>query len=131
MSARPSPAAKPIRIVLVDDTVDVREMLSLMLGTVSGFEVVGEADDGAEAVRVAIQLKPDLIVLDLSMPVMDGFEALPHLRAGCPGAKIIIFSGFAASDLEKQARAGGADAYVTKGARRQQIVEAIEKVVGI
>lgn len=129
MSARPSPAGRPTRIVLVDDTVDVREMLRLVLSTVPGYEVVGQAGDGAEAVRVAIQLQPDVIMLDLAMPVMDGLEALPHLRSGCPGAKIVIFSGFAASDLEPQARAGGADAYVTKGSRREQIVEAIEKVL--
>ena len=129
MSAEPNVENGPVRIILIDDTVDVREMLRLMLAGEPAYRVVGEAGDGAEGVRLAVQLQPDVILLDMAMPVMDGLEALPHLRRGCPRAKILVFSGFAPIDLERPAREGGADGYITKGAKRQQIIDAIERAL--
>ena len=76
------------RVVLVDDTADLRQLLRIALGRV-GFDVVGEAGDGAAGIEVAREQEPDLVVLDLSMPVMDGLEALPHIRAACPRAAIV------------------------------------------
>ena len=96
------------RVVLVDDTADLRQLLRIALGRV-GFDVVGEAGDGAAGIEVAREQEPDLVVLDLSMPVMDGLEALPHIRAACPRAAIVVLSGFGANQMTERALARGAD----------------------
>ena len=84
-------ATQPLRVVIVDDTPDLRDLLRLAMES-GGFDVVAEAGDGAEAIEVARQYTPDVILLDLAMPVMDGLEALPTLRQLCPDAKIVVLS---------------------------------------
>src|SRR4051812_14849123 len=82
-----------VRVVVVDDTPDVRMLLRLALESEGDMSVVAEAADGREAVDVVAANQPDLVVLDLAMPVMDGMTALPHLRRACPGARILVLSG--------------------------------------
>ena len=80
------------RVVLVDDTEDLRQLMRIALKR-AGYDVVGEAGDGAAGIEVARSASPDLVVLDLSMPVMDGLEALPQIRADLPDATIVVMSG--------------------------------------
>lgn len=102
------------RVLLVDDAADIRLLLRTMLRR-TGFLVVGEAADGAEGARLAAELQPDLILLDLSMPVMDGLEALPLIRRDAPEATVIVLSGFDRERMEPAAIAAGAHAYFEKG----------------
>lgn len=92
------------------------------------FEVVGEANDGAEALSLASDHNPDAIVLDLAMPVMDGLEAIPRLKKQTPGTKILVLSGFQASQMEAEAMAAGADAYLEKGEPATKIVSLLREL---
>lgn len=111
-----------IRVLLADDTRDMRTLLRVRLESDGRFEVVGEAENGAEAIRLADETKPDAIVLDLAMPVMDGLQALPELRRSVPNAKIVILSGFNATEVAEEALTLGADAYLEKGAAFSHLV---------
>lgn len=110
------------RVVLVDDTEDLRQLMRIALRR-AGYEVVGEAGDGAAGIEVARAERPDLVVLDLSMPVMDGLEALPHIREALPDAAIVVMSGFSAHQMTDKALARGADGYLQKGAPLATVVE--------
>jgi signal transduction histidine kinase len=110
------------RVVLVDDTEDLRQLMRIALRR-AGYDVVGEAGDGAAGIEVARTAAPDLVVLDLSMPVMDGLEALPHIRAHLPDATIVVMSGFGAAQMTEKALARGADGYLQKGAPLASVVE--------
>ena len=105
----------PIRVVLADDTAEYRLLLRIILEADGRFEVVGEAADGAEAIRVTAAEQPDVLVLDLAMPVLDGLQAIPEIRAGSPDTAIVVLSGFARGRLDRLALASGAAAYVEKG----------------
>jgi DNA-binding NarL/FixJ family response regulator len=102
------------RILIAEDSAQIRMMLKLQLGDDERFEIVGEAKNGLEAIELTQELLPDVVLLDLGMPVMDGLEALPKIRSGHPGAKVVILSGFPAREVEVQARSLGADLYVEK-----------------
>ena len=125
-----APDADPVRVVLVDDTVDLRDLLRFAL-TRHGFEVVGEAGDGREGIEVVARLLPDVVLLDLSMPVMDGLEALPHMRKACPAAKIVVLSGFGAAEMTRRAVAAGADGYLQKGAPISRIIQYVREVTSL
>jgi DNA-binding NarL/FixJ family response regulator len=114
-----------LRVVLADDTAEYRLLLRIILEQDGRFEVVGEAADGAEAVRVTTAERPDVLVLDLAMPVMDGLEAIPGVRAGSPDTAIVVLSGFARGRLDRQALASGARAYVEKGEAFSVIVSTL------
>src|SRR4051794_40320446 len=79
------------------------------------FEVVAHAENGRQAVDSAAAYEPDLVLLDIAMPVMDGLEALPLVRSACPEAIVVMLSGFGASEMTSRALAGGADGYIQKG----------------
>lgn len=104
-----------IRAVLADDTDEYRLLLRIILEQDGRFEVVAEAGDGAEAVRVTTAERPDVLVLDLAMPVMDGLQAIPGVRSGSPETSIVVLSGFARGRLDRDALDLGASAYVEKG----------------
>lgn len=111
---------------MVDDTAEIRMLLRLALENV-GITIVGEAADGAEGVAVVTRHRPDLVVLDVAMPVMDGFEALPLMRAAVPGVRVVILSGFKASMIGDAVAQSGADAFVEKG----QIGELVRTVLRV
>ena len=103
-----------IRVVLVDDERDVRELLRTVLDIRGGFEVVGVAENGEQAVDVCAQVEPDVVVLDLAMPVMDGAQALPLIRRAAPDSKVLVLSAMRGTPLWAEAERGRADAYVEK-----------------
>jgi len=119
---------RPVRVVIVDDTYDLRELLRLAL-TRGGMEVVGEAGDGLTGIEAVRLERPDVVLLDLSMPVMDGLEALPSIRRLVPAAKIIVLSGFGATQMSERALATGADGYLQKGMSLKRILEYVRGIV--
>jgi DNA-binding NarL/FixJ family response regulator len=104
-----------IRVLLADDTAEIRRLLRVNLELDGRFDIVGEAADGTEAVTLARSLRPDVVVLDLAMPVMDGLQAAPTIRRSSPGSRILVLSGFDHSRMEARAREQGADGYLEKG----------------
>jgi len=114
-----------LRVVLADDTAEYRLLLRIILEQDGRFDVVAEAADGAEAVRAAIAEQPDVLVLDLAMPVMDGLQAIPGVRSGAPETVIVVLSGFARGRLDREALALGASAYVEKGEAFSVIVSTL------
>lgn len=119
--------SRPRRVVIIDDTQDLRDLLRLAL-TRGGFEVVAEAGDGREGIEVVRETRPDVVLLDLAMPVMDGIEALPTIRRLCPAAKIVVLSGFGAQQMSARAVAAGADGYVQKGAPLNTILDYVRDI---
>ena len=103
------------RVLIADDVADLRILLRMALEETGVFAVVAEAADGAEAVEAAAAHTPDLVVLDLSMPVLDGLEALPLILEVAPEACVVVLSGFAASRMAGRALEAGAIAYFEKG----------------
>ncbi|CAN5362557.1 hypothetical protein BH11ACT8_BH11ACT8_32190 [soil metagenome] len=118
---------RPLRVVIIDDTSDLRDLLRIAL-TRGGFEVVGEAGDGGRGIDVVRTHRPDVVLLDLAMPVMDGIEALPSIRRLVPAAKIVVLSGFGAQQMSARAVAAGADGYVQKGAPLTTILDYVRNV---
>lgn len=107
------PSADRLRVVLVDDVADLRLLVRSLFAAYPGIDVVGEASDGRQAIEVVAATQPDLVVLDLSMPVLDGLAALPELRRVAPDARIVVLSAIPRS-VDPGALAAGAVAYVEK-----------------
>jgi DNA-binding NarL/FixJ family response regulator len=116
------------RVLIVDDAANLRELLTLLLEVEDDFEVVGTAADGEQAIAAAEALRPDVVLLDLAMPVMDGLQALPILRMHVPNARIVIFSGFEHEALATEALRAGADAYIEKGTSVTQLVARLREL---
>ena len=113
--APPPTFTHTIRVLVVDDVPDIRKLIRLTLRRAGSFDVVGEAGDGAEAIAEAARLQPDIVLLDLSMPVMDGLEALPAIIAASPDSKVLVLSGFTAREMSDEAIKRGASGYMEKG----------------
>jgi DNA-binding NarL/FixJ family response regulator len=101
-------------VLVVDDSVPIRRTIRNLFDATDGFEVCGEAANGREGVQKAEQLRPDLIILDLSMPVMNGIDAARILRRILPGVPVILFSGHSTTFREDEARSAGISALVSK-----------------
>ncbi len=106
--------ARNIRIVVVDDDDFVRSALCAFLGDL-GFNVVGSAIDGFEGVTRVTALRPDVVLMDMRMPVLDGIEATARISIEVPGVRVVIMSAYDDSSLRDAARAAGAHAYILKG----------------
>ena len=116
------------RILIADDHAVVRMGLASLLGTQDGLEVVGDAEDGEAAVAKALELKPDVIIMDLMMPKMDGAEATAEIHAVLPDTKILILTTFGTSDGIANALNAGATGALMKNAPNSQLVEAIRTI---
>ena len=116
----------PCRVLLADDTPEIRMLVRMALELEGGFEIVGEAGDGAEALHLSDEHQPDAIVLDLAMPIMDGLEAIPAIKKGNPNTKILVLSGFDAPRMMDEAMEAGADAYLEKGEPAHKIVQLLQ-----
>lgn len=121
----------PIRVVLADDTKEYRELLRIILEQDGRFEIVGQAATGEEAVAVTRAERPDAIVLDLAMPVLDGLQAIPLLRAASPETAIVVLSGFARGQLDGEALSRGASAYIEKGEAFSRVADTLLQVTGV
>ena len=117
-----------IRALLVDDVPDLRALIKLALSMDGRFDVVGEAGDGEEGARMAGELQPNAVLLDLAMPRMDGLTAIPVIRRACPDARILAYSGFETDALALQVIAICGDAYMEKGAEPERIAEIFYQV---
>ncbi len=118
-----------IRVVVVDDDSHLRDLFKMMLELEDGFEVVGEAGDGKAAISRAKECQPDLVMLDLEMPVMDGLDALPLILEAAPRTKVAVVSGFPEESLRARALAAGAVAYISKGLSVEALVRQLESLV--
>jgi DNA-binding NarL/FixJ family response regulator len=123
-----APGETEIGVLICDDTEAMRTLLRVIIELRPTMRVVGEATDGIEAVREATRLQPEVILLDLAMPLKTGLEAMPEIRNGAPDAQIIVLTGFAAANAAEEALALGAARYIEKTASAETIVDAIEAV---
>jgi len=120
--------AEDIRVLIADDHAIVREGQRTLIGTEPGMEVVGEAEDGRQAVALARSLRPDVILLDMVMPNMDGLEAIEEIVAEDPGAHILVLTSFSHDDKVFPAIKAGALGYLLKNASPQRLLDAIRDV---
>jgi DNA-binding NarL/FixJ family response regulator len=118
-----------VRILVADDQEGVRKRVIATLGSRKGFEVCGEASTGKEAVQLAKELKPDLIVLDITMPEMNGLDAARHIRDFAPDTLVLILSVHKSRQLMEEARKVGVRGYVTKGEAVQKLVQAVDSIL--
>lgn len=118
----------PIRILVADDHPVVRDGLVAILGTQPDFMVVGEAADGAEVVQQVSRLQPEVVLLDLEMPLLDGVQALREVRRIAPQVQVIVFTAFDTDDRIMGAVQAGAKGYLLKGAPREELFNAIRVV---
>lgn len=116
-----------IKLLIVDDHMVVRQGLRGFLELLDDFEIVGEGSSGADAVALAAELKPDVILLDLVMPEMDGIEATRRIRANDPGARILILSSFSNDDNVLPAIRAGATGYVLKDINPDDLAQALRE----
>jgi two-component system nitrate/nitrite response regulator NarL len=118
-----------VRILIADDHPTILEMVKAILKAYPGFEVVGEARDGRHAVRLAEFLKPDVIIIDITMPTMCGFEAARRIRVHVPASAIVILSSHKDKQFIEEARKAGANGYVEKTNADDQLIRAIVSTV--
>jgi len=114
-----------IRVLLADDHAVVRSGLTQLLATVEDVEVVGAAADGAEAVDLALAERPDVVLMDLSMPVMDGIEAIRRLRGRDPEARIVVLTSFSDRERILDALDAGAIGYLLKDAEPEELIRGV------
>lgn len=117
-----------IRVLIVDDHPVVRQGLRSFLQTIDGIDVVGEAADGEEGARLAAELEPDVVLMDLAMPKVDGIEATRRITEDSPSVKVIALTSFATDDKVFPAIRAGAAGYLLKEAEPSEVAEAIVKV---
>jgi NarL family two-component system response regulator LiaR len=118
----------PIRVLLTDDHAIVRKGVRALLATERGIQVIGEACSGAEAVVQAEALRPDVILMDLVMPDLDGIDATRQITAKLPGIRILVLTSFAADEKVFPAIKAGALGYLLKDSGPEELVEAIRRV---
>jgi|GEM_PF-741826 len=119
--------ARVVRVLLADDHVIMRQGLARLLEDEPGIELVGQADDGRQVVELAHVTRPDIILMDVSMPVMDGIEATRQIKADLPNVRVIGLSMYEGAEVAERMREAGAVDYVPKGGNPAELVEAVRR----
>jgi DNA-binding NarL/FixJ family response regulator len=114
-------------VLVVDDDVNFAELLAVFLGGDPRLTVVGRAGNGADGVELAVRLRPDVVVMDVEMPVLDGLAASRCIRRRLRGTRVVLVSGSADPELPEQARAAGADAFTRKSDAPAEILESVAR----
>jgi len=117
------------RVLIVDDSEIFRRSVRAILESHQGYEVCGEADNGEDAARLTQDLEPDAVIIDISLPGINGIEATRAVRSKIPDAKVVIMSLHLSKELVKVVQAAGASAYVLKSSADSDVVDAIDAVV--
>ena len=120
----------PYRIVIAEDHRILREGLQALLSSHPEFEIVGQAEDGLEAIRCVESLSPDLILMDLSMPRMNGLEAIQDIKKRCPNTRIVVLTVHKTEEYILATLKAGADGYILKDANHTELALAIKNVLG-
>ena len=129
-TAAQTPPPQVRSLVLVDDSEDLRLLLRMAMERGQEFRVVGEAANGEAGLAAAIKCHPDVLLLDIAMPVMDGLQALPLIREQCPETIVVMLSAFGPKyGLQHQARLLGAHGYILKGARMEQVLVELRAIL--
>jgi DNA-binding NarL/FixJ family response regulator len=118
------------RVIVVDDQTVVREGLVLILGMLPGVVVAGAAGNGEEALRLVTEARPDVVLMDLRMPRMDGVQATKRIRAEHPDTRVVVLTTYSDDESVLAALRAGAHGYLTKNARSEDIAQAITDVLG-
>jgi DNA-binding NarL/FixJ family response regulator len=113
------------RLLIVDDNPQVRRELRTLLPLAGDIEIVGEAADGLEAVRMAEALRPHVVLMDLEMPVLDGYEAARQIKALCPSCRVIALTVYGDAASQDMARQAGVDTFLVKGVPLEILVAAV------
>ena len=122
-------ANEPIRTLLVEDDVPIRVLLRKALQDSGQFDVIGEAGDGVAAIDQAKRLQPELIMLDLMMPIMNGFQALPLLRQEVPSARVVVLSMLQGNPIQRECMDLGAALFLDKMVKDEEMIRQILAVV--
>ena len=117
-----------LRVLVVDDSDIVRRGICQILQTQGDIEVIGESSDGADAVRKAREHRPDIVLLDITMPVMNGFEAARRIKHELPSTLILMVSQFDSAPFMREALASGASGYVVKSNASAELIPALRKL---
>ena len=117
-----------IRVLVVDDHLTVRAAILDPLGSTNGMVAMGEAGDGREAVKLAELIGPDVVLMDLTMPIMSGIEATRRLTGAHPEARVLMFSAAVGREVVRAAREAGAVGFLPKGSRAPKLIPAIRAV---
>ena len=119
---------RSIRILLVDDSKEFRDLLRILLARNPRFEIVGEAENGVVAIEMTKEYRPDVVLLDVAMPKMDGLQALPGIREAAPSTKVVMLSAFSATQMAEVTTDRGAHAYLEKGELYAKMADTIIEV---
>ena len=131
MEAALDPLTRPTRVLIVDDEPLFVEMLEALLGADPRIEIVGAAGDGGEAVELAVELEPDVTLMDISMPTMDGIEAVRRIRAKRPQACVVMLTGSSAASDVDRSRQAGAVGFLTKDRIHAELVATVLEVAAL
>ena len=118
------------RLLIVDDHDLIRESTQLMLEGEPDLEVVGEAANGHHALELCRQLRPDLVLMDVRMPEMDGLTATREIKKEMPAISVLVVSAYESEDYRREAASAGATDYILKDAERRQLLEAVRAALG-
>jgi len=113
------------RVLIVDDSPQVRQELRTLLPLAGDIEIVGEAADGREAVRLAQAIQPEVVLMDLEMPVLDGYEATRQIKAGSPSCRVVALTVYGDPASRNRAAQAGVDVFLVKGGSVETLVQAI------
>ena len=116
------------RILIADDHPVFRDGIRKLLEEQAGLQVIGQADDGEEAVRLARELVPDIVIMDIVMPKLNGIEATTQIKASLPGTAVLLLSGYDYESSVLAALRAGAAGFLSKGTRSKELLDAIEAI---